>query len=372
LNKFIRFKLHLLYNFYITYIYKNYIKYIIFAKNKSSFCFKLIRSMSTTKKNKKLTRKQINTNNLAKANLTKSAKNISQIVKIHRNDLNQTFISEVEEDQKDENDFFSIDSLTQTHLEILMSRIREKENWTHIHERALATSIYMVLRLEGLGRKKISSILSKMGSFCDRTTHRYTSRFINGDEEAIFEENRGKYHRDDIFDRFPELTEEIKAYTIEQVSKKEAVFTIDILKIFSKELLRQKEPDLDPEKFITDKGLNRLISSWGFFWGKNKSRPYINGHERQDVVAKRKEFVTYFAESQATHHIYIRKEYEKMNENFKQGTKEYYWSLAANMANARLLIAHDESTFRSGEILSERWIHYDYSPMFNKGKLKKL
>ena len=62
--------------------------------------------MSTTKKNIKLTRKQLKRKNLAKANLTKSAKNISQIVKIHRNDLNQTFISEVEEDQKDENDFF--------------------------------------------------------------------------------------------------------------------------------------------------------------------------------------------------------------------------------------------------------------------------
>jgi hypothetical protein len=44
-------------------------------------------------------------------------------------------------------------------------------------------------------------------------------RFFNGDEEAILQEKRGEYHRDNIYERFPELTEQIKEFTIAVVSK---------------------------------------------------------------------------------------------------------------------------------------------------------
>ncbi len=36
----------------------------------------------------------------------------------------------------------------------------------------------------------------------------------------------------------------------------------------------------------------------------NKSRPYINGHEREDVVAVRKDFVHYFASNKENYFIY--------------------------------------------------------------------
>ena len=81
-------------------------------------------------------------------------------------------------------------------------------------------------------------------------------------------------------------------FTIAEVSKKEATFNIDIL---------QKYQYLE------------LISSLGFFWGKNKIRPYINGHEREDVVKKRDEFVKYFMDNKNTHRIYMKKEYTVMN-----------------------------------------------------------
>ena len=202
---------------------------------------------------------------------------ITQTVKIKHNGLNQTLIKEIEEDQVEENDFFSIDHLSQTHLEILMSKVRVK-NWSHIHERILATSFYMVLKLIGTKRTLISSLLEKLGSLTDKTAHRYVSKFINGDEDILFEENRGKYIRDDIFDRIPDLTADIKRFTIEKVSQKNASFTINELLQYSTKQFLSYEPLLDPKHFISVKGLNRLITSWGFFWGKNKIRPYINGH----------------------------------------------------------------------------------------------
>ncbi|CAF0879176.1 unnamed protein product [Brachionus calyciflorus] len=39
-----------------------------------------------------------------------------------------------------------------------------------------------------------------------------------------------------------------------------------------------------------------------------------------------------------------------------------------NQENRRIIIAHDESIFRSGEIQGERWLHHHYSPFFNKGR----
>ena len=33
----------------------------------------------------------------------------------------------------------------------------------------------------------------------------------------------------------------------------------------------------------------------------------------------------------------------------------------------RIVIAHDESSFKSGEVQTKRWLYLLYSPFFNKG-----
>ena len=167
-----------------------------------------------------------------------------------------------------------METLSQFHLENLIERLRQK-NRTHIHERAFAASIYMALRLEALHRNKIIPILSKLGTFCDKTAHRYTSFFLNGDEEVLSEETRGKYDRNDIFNYSPDLKEELKKYTIERVSQKEAIFKIDILKSFAKSILTLYYPNLGPNTFITEKGLYGSISSWGFFFGEKIKQDLI-------------------------------------------------------------------------------------------------
>lgn len=266
---------------------------------------------------------------------------IANKVKVKRNDIE---IPKFDEDKKEEEQF-DIDSLSETHLQIFMSKVRDDKNWTHIHERILSVAIYMAARLDQWDRNKIGSILSKIGSFCDRTAHRYTSKFLNGDEEAIFEENRGRYHRDNIYERFPDFTEKIKEFTIAEVSKKEATLNKDILQKYSISLIPSYAPELN-EHQITAKCLNELISTWGFFWGKNKLRPFINGHEREDVVKKRNEFVKYFMDRKDSHLIYMKKEYSAMDSNLKKSPKEYYWVQPKDKSNTRILIAHDESTFR--------------------------
>jgi hypothetical protein len=203
---------------------------------------------------------------------------IANKVKVKRNNIE---ISKKDEDRKEE------EELGIEHLQIFMSKVRDDKSWTHIHERILSVAIYMAARLDQWDRNKIGSVLSKIGTFCDRTARRYASKFLNGDEEAIFEENRGRYHRDNIYERFPEFTEKIKEFTIAEVSKKEATFNMDILQKYSISLIPTCAPELN-ENQITVKGLNELISTWGFFWGKNKIRPYINGRCSQEARGVRK------------------------------------------------------------------------------------
>ncbi len=44
------------------------------------------------------------------------------------------------------------------------------------------------------------------------------------------------------------------------------------------------------------------------------------------------------------------------------------WNIKQEGFEKRIIIAHDESTFRSGDVQSYQWLHEKYSPMFNKGR----
>ena len=49
-------------------------------------------------------------------------------------------------------------------------------------------------------------------------------------------------------------------------------------------------------------------------------------------------------------------------------TISYDWEHPVDNSLARVIIVHDESTIRSGDTQSYKWLHYLYSPMFNKGR----
>lgn len=93
------------------------------------------------------------------------------------------------------------------------------------------------------------------------------------------------------------------------------------------------------------------LKSWGYKFCKNKKRPYFEGHEREDVVKSRKEFVKYFTDR--SDHYY------KINE------ENIEWILPTE--KPCILIFHDESTFRSGEQSHSRWQREGNEPFYSKG-----
>jgi transposase len=52
--------------------------------------------------------------------------------------------------------------------------------------------------------------------------------------------------------------------------------------------MEENHPLLNDSKnfhiFYNAKTIRNLLHVWGFSWSKNKSRPYVNGHEGVDVV----------------------------------------------------------------------------------------
>ena len=67
-------------------------------------------------------------------------------------------------------------------------------------------------------------------------------------------------------------------------------------------------PERDKEKLIRSEESCRVdLIDWGAKWDKNKNRPYFEGHEREDVEVKRKEFVEYFVENKDFYY-YIEKD----------------------------------------------------------------
>ncbi len=102
--------------------------------------------------------------------------------------------------------------------------------------------------------------------------------------------------------------------------------------------------------------LLRDMEAWGYQFKVNSKSPYFEGHEREDVVCHRNEFVDHFL--------------DKKNEYF---TVDLDGNWVIPEEKQTILIFHDESTFRSGEASYKRWTKNDGSrQFFNKGRGKSL
>ncbi|CAF5216881.1 unnamed protein product, partial [Rotaria magnacalcarata] len=94
----------------------------------------------------------------------------------------------------------------------------------------------------------------------------------------------------------------------------------------------------------TDSELIRSVSScrndlrrWGATFKENGARPYFEGHERQDVV-------------------------EMSDDPQLPG-----WQVPTKQ-NPSIILFHDESTFKSGEVAPKRWFFGDSAPFYSKSK----
>ena len=86
---------------------------------------------------------------------------------------------------------------------------------------------------------------------------------------------------------------------------------------------------------------------------ENTQCPYFEGHKRLNVVEHRKQFLSYSLK-------------RKDNYYTIQDGDTLTWQIPTQKPT--VLIFHDESTFRSGDVSHKRWKINEQASFFNKGQ----
>ncbi|CAF3198693.1 unnamed protein product [Rotaria socialis] len=217
----------------------------------------------------------------------------------------------------------------------------------------------MSLRHLGHTWRDVDSFLTSIGCTTIKTCHKWTNILVNRDFNEFTIDERGGKRGDSFWDCYPDLELEAKQFVYQECSKTEAAFTVETLARF----IDQRFYELNNLKKI-DQQLVRSVEScrldlrrFGVKFTANSSRPYFLGHEREDVVKHRQEFVKYFIEREQLF-------YTITNDAVPQ------WRIPTTAPTT--LLYHDESTCKCGEITAKRWIMPDNAPFYNKGRGRSI
>ena len=169
-----------------------------------------------------------------------------------------------------------------------------------INTRFISVLIYMSLRRFGHSWRDVDAFLKEIGGMTAETAHKWSSILVNKDFEDFTGDQRGGKRGDGFWDDYPDLEIEAKQFVLEEYSKKEASFTAESLAKF----IDDRFYELNNTKKV-DQGFIRSIASckldlrrFGAKFTTNAGRPYFLGHEREDVVKYREEFVKYFVKNE--------------------------------------------------------------------------
>jgi len=227
--------------------------------------------------------------------------------------------------------------------------------------RVFSLIIYLLMRLFNLSYDYSRECLIKLRLLSIQQCHLWVNTIVEEDDLCvILKDNRGSYKRITFYEEFPELLEEAKSFALSEGCKKECTFNAQALSVFVDKRFREIFPEieLDSEELVRSVESCRVdLLKWGAKYDENKNRPYFEGHEREDVIEARKCFIEHMHEIKDF--CYVPK-------------KDNVYSWIQPMRKKKILISHDESTFRSGEVSRFRWIFPERAPFFNKGRGRSI
>ncbi|CAF1580274.1 unnamed protein product, partial [Didymodactylos carnosus] len=167
---------------------------------------------------------------------------------------------------------------------------------TQVHTKFVTTLLYMALRRLGVTWRKIEPFLKAIGAMTAETAHKWVDVLINEDFDVFTNEYRGGKRSDSFYDTFPDLEVEARQYVLEGCTRKDSSFTAEKLARFIDkrfyEVTNIKKVDDTLVRSVESCRLD--IRRFGAKYESNTGRPYFLGHEREDVVEHREDFVKYF------------------------------------------------------------------------------
>ena len=235
-----------------------------------------------------------------------------------------------------------------------------EDQWNSVSERIFSVIIYNLLKNCGIKYKDIQNILIDFNSAAIETAHRWSLTIADEDNSfAILRDKRGGFQKEGFYEEFPEIEEAARLYAIKECGKKSTHFCVDDLVKFITLEYQEVTNDILPEgEYIRSKFSCRAdLIRWGAKFEKNTKRPYFDGHERADVVESRKQFVDYFL---------------GISKYVFQQSSDALASWIAPLEHLYIIMCHDQSTFRSGEQRSSRWMFNKSAVFYNKGQGKSM
>ncbi|CAF3478732.1 unnamed protein product [Rotaria sp. Silwood2] len=214
----------------------------------------------------------------------------------------------------------------------------------------------MSLRFFNIKLEDVDEYLKSIGFMTAKTSHKWATVFLKGDYEEFSTDLRGGKQTDSFYDTFPEIEADAKAFVVQACLQKLGEFKALNLVWF----VDEKYYELTGIKkqigndYIRSKRSCRVdLRRWRAKFEANSQRLYFEGHERNDIVKYRSEFIGYFLSHKDFYYSVI---YDEIP----------MWQLPTQNP-PRILIFHDESTFRSDEVRSKRWFFKQNTPTFSRG-----
>ncbi|CAF3380958.1 unnamed protein product [Rotaria socialis] len=217
--------------------------------------------------------------------------------------------------------------------------------------------LYMTLRYFGINWLECDEFFKKINGLKTETANKWANIFLSGSFNEFISEGRGGKHISSFYDLFPDIESSAKAYAAERCAAKAADFdAFELTKFIDEQFYMLTDLKKDP-----DDSLIRSVQScrldlrrWGARFESNSQRPYFEGNERQDAVQHRTNFLQYFLPRKDSYYL------------ISEGSQPK-WRVPTD-GTPTILIFHDESTFRSGEVSAKRWLYGDQAPFYSKGR----
>ena len=161
----------------------------------------------------------------------------------------------------------------------------------------LSTLLYMSLRFFNIKWEDVDEYLKSIGFMTAETSHKWATVFMKGDYEEFSNDLRGGKQTDSFYDMFPDIESDAKAFVVQACSQKSGEFkSLDLAQFIDEkyyELMGIKK-QIDDDLIRSERSCRLDLRRWGAKFDANSQRPYFEGHERDDVVKHRNEFINYF------------------------------------------------------------------------------
>ncbi|CAF4609996.1 unnamed protein product, partial [Rotaria sp. Silwood2] len=221
--------------------------------------------------------------------------------------------------------------------------------------RYLSVLIYLTLRYFDISYKTTHTFLKDIGGLTGEVAHKWSNIFMNEKFDEIVGDARGGKRGDSFYDVYPELEQDARIFAVLECQKKAPSFKVyDLAQFIDKRFYEINNVIKTESNLVRSVQSCRLdLRCWGARFEAITNRPFFEGHERPDALAYRKQFIHYFLNNK---------------DNYYQiSSDENPCWITPKTPVPTILIYHDESTFRSGDVRAKRWIIDSSAPFFSKG-----